>query len=355
MGGAASVLTVIGARPQFVKAAVLTRAFERAGLDQFLVHTGQHHDPEMADAFVDELGVRPPDRCLGIHGGSRGQVTARMLSALDAVLDEVAPTVVVVVGDTNSTLSGALASMSRRIPVAHVEAGLRSFNRDMPEETNRVLTDHMSTLLFCPTRRAVTNLEAEGIRSGVHPVGDVMYDLALEVAGRLGDRRAEAVAGTALPAGPFAVATVHRAENTDRPEALAGVIGYLRDFELPVVLPLHPRTRSGCERHGISLAGITVLPPVGYLDMARLIRAASVVLTDSGGLQKEAYFHRTPCITLRSETEWVETIDAGWNRLWTEPGYRLPRRDIDEYGDGTAADRVAEVLAEFLDRVGTPA
>jgi UDP-GlcNAc3NAcA epimerase len=342
------ILSVVGARPQFVKAAAVSRAVrDHAGLEEIMVHTGQHFDRGMSDVFFEELDIPPPRHRLDIHGGSHGEMTGRMLPALERVMMEESPDVVVVYGDTNSTLAGALAAAKIHLPVAHVEAGLRSFNRRMPEELNRVLTDHLSALLLCPTRASVANLHAEGITRGVHHVGDVMYD-ASRFAGEQARLRSTVLDTLALEPGGFVVATIHRAENTDDAQSLAAVMAFLREqaAERPVVLPLHPRTRQACERFGVTLGGFRVVDPVGYLDMAMLVSASCGVFTDSGGLQKEAYFHGVPCVTLRSETEWVETVESGWNRLWTEHGY-AERRPIHEYGDGDAAGAIAEAISDF--------
>ena len=341
-----TILTIVGARPQFIKAAPVSAALARAGLREILVHTGQHFDANMSDQFFDELGLPPPAHQLGIHGLNHGAMTGRMLEAVETVIVEEGPDQVLVYGDTNSTLAGALAAAKLHVPVAHVEAGLRSFNRRMPEEVNRVLTDHISALLFCPTATAVANLCAEGITAGIHQVGDVMYDSALLAVARAGEAASELLARHGLVPGGYAVATVHRAENTDDPERFARVLTWLEDAarERPVVMPVHPRTRARIDGTPWRPAQVMLLPPLGYLEMATLVHHAAVVFTDSGGLQKEAYFHRVPCVTLRDETEWVETIEAGWNRLWTAPSYR-PRHEIADYGAGQAARRIAEVLA----------
>jgi len=341
------VLTVVGARPQFIKAAAVSRAFaDTDGVVEVMAHTGQHFDPEMSEVFFRELGIPAPAHQLDVHGGGHGQMTGRMLEKLEAVMQAEAPDRVLVYGDTNSTLAGALAAAKLLIPVAHVEAGLRSFNRAMPEEVNRVLTDHVSDLLFCPTRAAIDNLKNEGISDGVHQVGDVMYDATID-ATRRARTESQILADLGLDAGGYSLATVHRAENTDKAAQLARVLDYLRAraAERPVVLPLHPRTRQAAMRFGLDLDGLRVIEPVGYLDMAALLDGCVEVLTDSGGVQKEAYFHRKPCVTLRSETEWVETVEAGWNRLWQGPDYAA-RRDIADYGDGRAAYRIVELLKE---------
>ena len=345
------LITVVGARPQFIKAAPVSRALaEQPGARETMVHTGQHFDPEMSQSFFCELELPEPAHNLGIHGGGHGAMTGRMLQALEPILQTERPDAVLVYGDTNSTLAGALAAAKLNIPVAHVEAGLRSFNRRMPEEINRVLADHVSTLLYCPTGAAIGNLAQEGITAGVAKVGDVMYDATLHAAARA--RSSSCILERLrLTDGAFALATVHRAENTDDPAVLSQILDYLRSSagSEPMVLPLHPRTRSAVEGAALSLDGLTVVPPCGYLDMHRLLQGATTVYTDSGGLQKEAYFHRTPCITLRGETEWVETVACGWNRLWRGPDYRS-RRTIDDYGDGTAARRIAAHLTDWLDR-----
>jgi UDP-GlcNAc3NAcA epimerase len=339
------ILSVVGARPQFIKAAPLSRAIShQTDLSETLVHTGQHFDHNMSDIFFEELGLRKPDHTLGIHGGSHGEMTGRMIIALERVMLSEKPDMVLLYGDTNSTLAGAIAAAKLCIPIAHVEAGLRSF-RAMPEETNRIVADRVSRWLFCPTETAVANLAREGIINGVHDVGDVMYDAMLMMRERMRSR-STILARLGLAPGRFQLATLHRPENTDTCEALERAIDYLRQAaqETEVVLPLHPRTRMAAASFGIALTAITVIEPVGYLDMMTLLDSCTAVLTDSGGLQKEAYFFRKPCITLRDATEWVETIAAGWNRLWTAPNY-LPRHEIDAYGSGHSAQTIAAILA----------
>lgn len=339
------ILTIVGARPQFVKAAAFTRAVANAeGISEVMVHTGQHFDTAMSDIFFDELEIPKPHHHLAIHGGGHGDMTGRMLSALEPVMMAEAPDWVLVYGDTNSTLAGALVAAKLNIRIAHVEAGLRSFNRRMPEEINRVVADHLATAHFCPTVTAVENLAREGITKGVHHVGDVMYDATLHAA-RSAIQKSTVLQQLSLSHKGYAIATVHRAENTDDPAALGRVIDYLsaQTRTQPVVLPLHPRTKNAAEKHGISLAALKVVPPVGYIDMHRLLSSARGVFTDSGGVQKEAYFHRVPCVTMRTETEWVETITHGWNRLWDGPDY-VVRRDIAEYGDGKSADAIVAKL-----------
>jgi UDP-GlcNAc3NAcA epimerase len=339
------LVTVVGARPQFIKAAAVSRAIAaQPGLVEAMIHTGQHFDAEMSTIFFAELGIPAPSRHLGIHGGGHGEMTGRMLAALEPALVELEPDAVVVYGDTNSTLAGALAAAKLSLPVAHVEAGLRSFNRRMPEEINRVLADHASDLLFCPTRAALENLAREGISAGVHEVGDVMYDATL-FASATARQRSSILARLRLEPGRYAVATLHRAENTDDPAALARAIAYLEAEagRRPVVFPVHPRTRAALAASGLALGCLRATEPLGYLDMHRLLQDAETVFTDSGGLQKEAYFHRVPCVTMRGETEWVETIACGWNRLWQVDAYR-PRAEIADYGDGQAARRIVDIL-----------
>lgn len=339
------LLTVVGARPQFIKAAALTRALsEVPGWREVMVHTGQHFDVEMSQVFFDELEIRPPDYNLAIHGGGHGEMTGRMLMALEPVMMAEKPDAVVVYGDTNSTAAAALCAAKLAFPVVHVEAGLRSFNRRMPEELNRVVADHLSDLLLAPTRVAIENLLREGITRQVHHIGDVMYDVTVH-ARKLAEERSSILERLKLDNKGYALATVHRAENTGDPKTLGSVVDYLRSQaqNMPLVFPLHPRTRAAAKSAGISLESLLVIPPLGYLDMQRLLAGASQVFTDSGGLQKEAYFHRVPCVTLRSETEWVETVQAGWNRLWQGPDYQS-RHDIGDYGDGWAAAKIVELL-----------
>ena len=342
------VVSVVGARPQFIKSAPVSKALGSEQIEDVLVHTGQHHDEALSDVFFSELGLAPPAYNLGVHGGTHGEMTGRMLPRLETVLTDQQPSLVLLYGDTNSTLAGALSASKLGIPIAHVEAGLRSFNRRMAEEVNRVVTDTLSALLFCPTTTSVDNLRVEGITSGVHLVGDVMYDVALEMS-RSASGSSTVLHDLDLPDGGYGLATIHRAENTDDGQRLGLLVDYLRSEarNRPIVFPLHPRTASALARDGLDLGKLRTIPPVGYLDMTALIQGAACVYTDSGGLQKEAYFYRVPCVTLRDETEWIETIEAGWNRLWTQDEYR-PRREISEYGDGTASRKIAQAIATFV-------
>jgi UDP-GlcNAc3NAcA epimerase len=343
------LLTVVGARPQFVKAAPVSHALKDVGIEEMLIHTGQHFDTAMSQVFFDELNIPSPCHNLEIHGGGHGEMSGRMMIALEPIFVREKPDAVMVYGDTNSTLAGALTASKLHLPVIHVEAGLRSFNRRMPEETNRVLTDHVSQLLLCPTTTSVRHLAREGITRGVHHVGDVMYDATL-LASAISEKHSTILATLGLAEGKYALATIHRAENTDNPAQLRQLIAWLleRAAENPIVLPLHPRTALRAKEAGLRFdSAIKLCDPVGYVDMSRLLRGCSAVYTDSGGLQKEAYFHRKRCVTLREETEWVETIDCGWNRLWKTDEY-LPRREISDYGNGKAAQTIANLISTQL-------
>lgn len=353
------ILTVLGARPQFIKAATVSRAIgESEELVETLVHTGQHFDANMSDVFFEELAIPAPDYHLGVSGGEHGAMTGRMLERLEVVLQQETPDWVLVYGDTNSTLAGALAAAKLHIPVAHVEAGLRSFNRRMPEEINRVLTDHASDLLFTPTDTATANLRHEGMdATRIAQVGDVMFDAALFY-GQRAESHTRILTDHGLERVGYVLATVHRQENTDVPERLRAIFEAFQSVadEWPVALPLHPRTRACLESAGLLhlTNGLTILPPVGYLEMVMLERAAVVIATDSGGVQKEAYFHGVPCVTLRGETEWTELVEMGWNRL-ALPGQAdieaEVRRAIGERGDdktpygvGDAAERIVNLI-----------
>jgi UDP-GlcNAc3NAcA epimerase len=346
------ILTVLGARPQFIKAAPVSAALARAGLEEVVVHTGQHFDASMSEVFFTELDMAPPQHNLDVHGGLHGEQTGRMMAALEPIVLAVEPGAVLVYGDTNSTLAGVLVAAKLNVRVAHVEAGLRSFDRTMPEEVNRVVADHLSNVLFAPTAVAVGNLAAEGITEGVVETGDVMYDAALMFAGR---------PGPAHTGRPYVLVTLHRPALTDDPHQLTAMLTalqQLRDAGLDVLWPLHPRTRQRIDEHGLQrlTVGLTLLPPLGYLEMTRRLRDADVVLTDSGGLQKEAFFHRVPCVTARTTTEWVELVELGWNRL-VDPGcteavvaaVHAARGSTGiegtPYGDGHAASRIADILA----------
>ncbi|RYG08499.1 MAG: UDP-N-acetylglucosamine 2-epimerase (non-hydrolyzing), partial [Burkholderiales bacterium] len=338
----------LGARPQFIKASPVSRAIAAAGLTEIIAHTGQHFDALMSDVFFEELAIPKPAYNLEINSLGHGAMTGRMLEKLEEAMLAEKPDMVLVYGDTNSTAAGALAAAKLQIPVAHIEAGLRSFNRRMPEEINRVVTDHISALLFCPTQTAVRNLAREGIVTGVHATGDVMFDTTIAAIEKA-KGRSTILTDLAIQPKQYAVATIHRAENTDDPARFARVVDWLENAarSTPIVMPVHPRTRKLLTQRAVAPAGLKLIDPIGYLDMAWLVNQSAAVFTDSGGLQKEAYFHRVPCVTLRDETEWVETIDAGWNRLWTSPDYK-PQHDIPDYGDGRSAIAIAEILKAAL-------
>lgn len=354
------VATIVGTRPQFIKAAPVSLAFaRRSGAEQILIHTGQHFDANMSGIFFEELGIPGAHHNLGISSLSHGAMTGRMLEALESVLIAEKPDWVLVFGDTNSTMAGALAAAKLRIRVAHVEAGLRSFNRSMPEEINRVLTDHCSDLLFTPSETATRNLANEGVAPGmVSQVGDVMQD-SVNLFRGAAQTRSVILAQLGLRHQRYVLATVHRQENTDDPARLAAIVDGLSRVarELPVVLPLHPRTRDRMDLARLSAGpGVRLIAPLGYLDMIALQRGACVVATDSGGLQKEAYFHRVPCVTLRDETEWVELVESGWNRLCSPSrgaaeisaavlgAVGTSAREEALYGNGDAADLIVDRL-----------
>lgn len=352
------VLTVVGARPQFVKAWPVSRALRAAAIEEVLVHTGQHYDDAMSQVFFDELGLAAPARHLGIGSGPHGEQTGRMLVELERTMMELSPDAVVIYGDTNTTLAAALAACKLRVPVAHVEAGLRSWNRAMPEEHNRVLSDHCSDLLLCPTQTAVDNLAREGLTAGVHLVGDVMYDAALHF-GQLASARSRVLEELGVEPGGYYLITIHRPVNADDPVVLERIMHALMALDAPVVMPVHPRTRerlSQLPELAARLAGsrVRLTTPRGYLDMLMLEQSARVIMTDSGGVQKEAYFFGVPCLTVRSETEWPETLAGGWNALVgtatdaiveaarsakAPTGQRAP-----VFGRGDAATKIAALL-----------
>lgn len=349
------VLTVLGARPQFVKAAVVSQAFLDTGaVEEIIVHTGQHFDRAMSDVFFEQMRIPAPSLNLGIGGGSHGQNTGKMLMALEEAMLECRPDAVLVYGDTDSTMAGALSSAKLTIPVVHVEAGLRSYNRAMPEEINRIVTDHVSDLLLTPSGTATANLRNEGIEEGkIAFTGDVMFDAVLtfsEVAAKSGTLLQD----LGLVPGEFILATIHRKENVDHTERLGAILAGLAASPLPIVLPIHPRTRNQLAASGIELpANFRAIEPVGYLEMLQLTSGAVMVATDSGGLQKEAWFLGRPCLVLRDETEWIELVEAGGVRLAGADSaaiaanldFALPAgRRPDIYGDGTAARRVAKAI-----------
>lgn len=355
------VATIVGARPQFIKATVVSRTFreQRPDAREVLIHTGQHYDACMSDVFFDELDIPHPDYNLGIGGGTHGQNTGRMIEQIEAVLLEEKPDWVLVYGDTDSTLAGALAAVKLHIPLAHVEAGLRSFNRKMPEEINRVLTDHAADLLFTPTNAATRTLASEGIRGDkVQQVGDVMYDAALYY-GKRAEQRSRILDTLGLESKNYVLATIHRAENTDCPQRMRNILAGFSTSPRLIVWPMHPRTSKRLAEFGLALPEtVKSIAPIGYLDMVMLEKHASLIATDSGGVQKEAYFQCVPCLTLRDETEWIELVEVSANTLTganqdhieqllsrTAP---LVLEDIALYGTGTAGLSIVTVLTDSL-------
>ncbi|MBI5068828.1 MAG: UDP-N-acetylglucosamine 2-epimerase (non-hydrolyzing) [Deltaproteobacteria bacterium] len=357
------LVTVIGARPQFIKASAVSRALATSRVfSEVIIHTGQHFDDNMSKVFFDELAIPAPRHNLGIGSLGHGAMTGRMLERIEQILLAERPSLVLVYGDTNSTLAGALAARKLQVPVAHVEAGLRSFNLRMPEEVNRILTDRISDLLFCPTSSAVANLRAEGFEGfpcRIHLTGDVMEDTARHF-GRLAAGKATVVDRLSLRGRPFALCTLHRAENTDDAGRLASIVAALHEIarELPVVLPLHPRTAGAIRRQAIAI-DLQVIEPVGYIDMVALLQAARLVLTDSGGLQKEAYFFERPCVTLRDETEWVELVQGGCNWLagattqgilaaYRSAAAARPDFSTKLYGGGAASSAIVAAIEDYF-------
>jgi UDP-GlcNAc3NAcA epimerase len=348
------VLSVVGARPQFIKAAVVSRQL-RQSHHELLLHTGQHYDHGMSQVFFDEMGIPSPDINLDVGSASHGQQTASMLVGIEQAIQEEMPDCVLVYGDTNSTLAGALAAVKLHVPLAHVEAGLRSFDRRMPEEVNRVVADHVADLLFCPNATSVCNLAAEGIRASVYNTGDVMMDALLFYA-PLAERNSTVLARLGLRPGAYLLATIHRPANTDTGDNLRAIVDALSRSGQPVVFPVHPRTAQALDGWCIKASdNVRLVEPVGYFDMLQLERSARLVITDSGGVQKEAYMLGVPCVTLRPETEWVETVQAGWNVLAGADGDKLldtirnfvpPAQRPHLFGDGHAAERIVRHLEE---------
>lgn len=346
------ILTVIGARPQFIKAAAVSRVLRQMNTE-VMVHTGQHYDYLMSDVFFSELEIPKPDHNLQVGSARHSEQTGEMLIRLEPIFEQEKPDYVLVYGDTNSTLAGALVASKLHIPVAHVEAGLRSFNREMPEEINRVLTDHISHLLFCPSQQGVGNLKLEGISTGVHVVGDVMYDAVLRYIG-IAERKSNILHSLNLETGKYLLATIHRASNVDSPERLFDILETLSLTGQTVVFPSHPRTLKAIRSADFSLGkNIKLVEPVGYLDMLWLEKNARTILTDSGGVQKEAYWLGVPCITLRSETEWVETAQTGWNIvagidraniLAAARDFPIPDSRPPLFGNGDASHQIVQHL-----------
>jgi UDP-N-acetylglucosamine 2-epimerase len=348
------VVTVVGARPQFIKASPVTTAL-RGKVEEIVIHTGQHYDPAMSSIFFSELDMPAPKYNLAIGSAQHGRQTGRMMEAIEEVLLEERPALVLVYGDTNSTLAGTLAAVKLCLPVAHVEAGLRSFDMRMPEELNRVITDRVAKILFCPSQASIANLHAEGIRNGIYDVGDVMAD-ALGAARLRAADASDILTRYELEERSYVLATVHRAANTDDGGRLCAILSALSSVPFPVILPLHPRARQRIDELSLGdeiRGNVRVVDPLGYLDMVRLSSSARVVATDSGGLQKEAYWLGIPCVTLREETEWVETVESGWNTLVGADRDQIaaailrathPASRPVLYGDGEAAQRIAKII-----------
>lgn len=353
--GKLKIVTILGARPQFIKASAVSYLFN-SHFEEVLVHTGQHYDTNMSDVFFNELGLPKPAYHLNIGSGLHGAMTGAMLTAIETVLLKETPDFVMVYGDTNSTLAGALAASKLLIPLIHVEAGLRSFNKVMPEEQNRILTDHISDILFAPTQTAIQNLKNEGITKGVHLVGDVMYDGILHFT-EIAKRKSTILADLNLSEKQFILCTIHRAENTDNPEQLRAIFNGLNTAKEKILLPLHPRTQKYVAEYGISIAEhIRIIEPVGYLDMIRLESAAKKIVTDSGGVQKEAFFLEIPCVTLRNETEWIETVENGWNVLVGTNEEKIREAILNfepssipqkHFGNGDSTQRMIEKIKEY--------
>ncbi|AND42240.1 non-hydrolyzing UDP-N-acetylglucosamine 2-epimerase [Cytobacillus oceanisediminis] len=352
------IVTVVGARPQFIKLAPVSRVL-RKHFEEIIVDTGQHYDHKMAGVFFEELQIPKPDYNLQVGSGTHGYQTGEMLIKIEEILIKEKPDAVLVYGDTNSTIAGSLSSAKLHIPVIHIEAGLRSYNKKMPEEVNRVLTDHISSLLFTPTETAVNNLSSEGVTENVFNVGDVMYDAVLyntELA-----KSKDILSQYGVQPKEYILATIHRAENTDSPDRLTAIINQLGSLNQKVILPLHPRTKKKLEELNIvpndSTSSLQIVEPAGYLEMLALEKNASAIVTDSGGVQKEAYFAKVPCFTLRNETEWVETVHAGWNKLVNPLEDNLSSLVSEKeekpyieglYGDGKASEKIVDKIIQFF-------
>lgn len=358
------ILSIVGARPQFIKAVLVSRKLREKGIKEILVHTGQHYDFNMSEIFFKELNLPKPDYYLGVGSGTHGEQTGKMLIEIEKVLVQEKPDVILVYGDTNSTLAGALAAVKLHIPVAHIEAGLRSFNKNMPEEINRVLTDHCSDILFAPTDKAVENLKKEGIIKGIYKVGDVMFDIALEVKNRVDEEKI--ITKYSLNPKDFILVTIHRAENTDIKENLENIWNALKDIansDIKVFFPVHPRTKKALKSYDLIneiSQKLIITEPISYFEMVILEGNAKVIITDSGGVQKEGYFFKTPCIIPRNETEWIELVEVGWNKVVGNEKENIIKETIkaynedtnnkkwiDFYGGGKASERIVEVLKNY--------
>ncbi|WP_102400029.1 non-hydrolyzing UDP-N-acetylglucosamine 2-epimerase [Haloimpatiens massiliensis] len=350
------ILTIVGARPQFIKAAAVSNIIRKEH-EEVLIHTGQHYDENMSKVFFEELNIPKPDYNLGVGSGSHGKQTGEMLHKLEEIYLKEKPDLVLVYGDTNSTLAGALAASKLLIPVAHVEAGLRSFNKAMPEEQNRILTDHISELLFVPTITAENNLKNEGVTKGVHNVGDVMFDAVLHFK-KLSQEKSKILEEVGLKSEEFILTTIHRAENTNDINRLRNIIEALNESGEKIVLPLHPRTKKYIEDYGLEFGeNIKVIEPIGYLDMISLEMHAKKIVTDSGGVQKEAFFMEKPCVTMRDETEWVETVENGWNVivgtnkediLENIKNFIPKEKQKNIFGDGHAGDKILDIINKAI-------
>jgi UDP-N-acetylglucosamine 2-epimerase len=354
------VLTIAGTRPQLVKIGAVSRVL-REYFTEVLVNTGQHYDYKMAGVFFDELKIPKPDYDLGIGSDTHGRQTGRMMIAVEEVVEKEKPDIILVYGDTNSTLAGATVASKLHIPIVHIEAGLRSYDKEMPEEINRILTDHISTLLFAPTDNAVENLKTEGITAGVYQVGDVMYDAVKFNIGLAEERHS--LKGFGLEEKNYILGTIHRADNTDNPEKLKAILDAFSEVKETVYLPLHPRTKKMIEENGFNsilenAKNIRVVEPISYLEMLFLEKNAKIIVTDSGGVQKEAYFAKVPCLTLRDQTEWIETVEAGWNKLVNPLTDNLTEKLLhlelgkpveDLYGDGEAAKKIVATMKKYFE------
>ncbi|MBP1968451.1 UDP-GlcNAc3NAcA epimerase [Virgibacillus natechei] len=351
------ILTIVGARPQFIKTGMLSKTLKlNSEIEEVIVHTGQHYDDNMSTIFFKQLNLQNPDYYLGVGSGSHGKQTAKMLEELENVMVSVDPDIVLVYGDTNSTLAGSLAASKLHIPIAHVESGLRSFNKKMPEEINRIITDHLSDWLFCPSDAAVKNLRKEGIDKGVYQTGDIMYD-AVSYFKPYAVQQSSILQDLSLVENRYYLATIHRAENTDDPQRLKSILEALQQLEMEVVIPIHPRTKSKIKQfrlmNSISYPPIKLVEPLNYFDMLTIASNANVILTDSGGVQKEAYMLQVPCITIRDETEWEETVQSGWNHLAgsdtqqivdTVKALQIPKEYPTLFGDGRTSQKIVEIL-----------
>jgi UDP-GlcNAc3NAcA epimerase len=354
------IATFLGARPQFIKAAVLSRLIQQSNdVEECLVHTGQHYDYGMSDIFFEELNIPHPDHQLSIGSGSHGVQTGQMLIEAERIIEEEKPDIVLVYGDTNSTLAGALAASKMNVPIAHVESGLRSFDKTMPEEVNRIMTDHVSRFLFCPTQTAVDNLKNEGITDHVYQVGDIMFDALKYYTSA--DKIPETIESLNILPKEYALCTLHRAGNTDDISRFRQLWTALKEVSerIPIILPLHPRTRNVISKVGLSFSdNMHIIEPVGYREMLQLERFARIILTDSGGVQREAYMHSVPCLTLRDQTEWIETVESGWNQVvgvdpekigngldhFLTNGAPVEWKPL--YGDGDAGEQILEILTK---------